>query len=286
MALIKCPECGRENVSDSAENCPSCGYGIKAHFDKLKESVYVLLLDPSDYAKSVNTLLSHIVFSDGIANGTNGKVNNKDDYSYWVKDGHLFTQRQGYKVNEYIIDKECLINTKSIYSGDLPTGGYMNAECICPCIYDPALTTHIIFNDNGTFVEQTDGKVGTSGIYMHKGNLIAMKSKDSVNKSYCYYIYKNQYCKTTYAKVGSTILEKAKSLCIELDNKPYISRSVGVPEIKEKTNESNGIICPYCKSTNCSKISTVSRGFSFSLFGFGSSKVGKQWHCNSCKSNF
>lgn len=36
MALIKCPECSRENVSDSAESCPDCGYGIKAHFDKIK----------------------------------------------------------------------------------------------------------------------------------------------------------------------------------------------------------------------------------------------------------
>lgn len=37
MALIKCPECGRENVSDSAEMCPACGYGIKAHFKQLEE---------------------------------------------------------------------------------------------------------------------------------------------------------------------------------------------------------------------------------------------------------
>lgn len=36
MALIKCPECGKENVSDMAESCPSCGYGIKAHFTKIK----------------------------------------------------------------------------------------------------------------------------------------------------------------------------------------------------------------------------------------------------------
>ena len=36
MALIKCPECGRENVSDSAEACPDCGYGIKAHFEKIR----------------------------------------------------------------------------------------------------------------------------------------------------------------------------------------------------------------------------------------------------------
>lgn len=32
MALIKCPECGRENVSDSAEACPNCGFGVKEYF--------------------------------------------------------------------------------------------------------------------------------------------------------------------------------------------------------------------------------------------------------------
>lgn len=44
MALIKCPECGRENVSDTAKACPGCGYGIKEHFDKIgresKEKVH------------------------------------------------------------------------------------------------------------------------------------------------------------------------------------------------------------------------------------------------------
>ena len=37
MALIKCPECGREKVSDTAEACPECGYGIKAHFINQRE---------------------------------------------------------------------------------------------------------------------------------------------------------------------------------------------------------------------------------------------------------
>lgn len=37
MALIKCPECGAKNISDSAKMCPACGYEIKAHFDKIKE---------------------------------------------------------------------------------------------------------------------------------------------------------------------------------------------------------------------------------------------------------
>lgn len=37
MALIKCPECGRENVSSTAESCPNCGYGIKAHFERIEK---------------------------------------------------------------------------------------------------------------------------------------------------------------------------------------------------------------------------------------------------------
>lgn len=36
MALVKCPECGRENVSDSAASCPECGYAIKEHFDAIR----------------------------------------------------------------------------------------------------------------------------------------------------------------------------------------------------------------------------------------------------------
>lgn len=31
MALIKCPECGKENVSDSAVSCPECGFAIKKY---------------------------------------------------------------------------------------------------------------------------------------------------------------------------------------------------------------------------------------------------------------
>ena len=33
MALIKCPECGMENVSSMATSCPRCGFPIKEHHD-------------------------------------------------------------------------------------------------------------------------------------------------------------------------------------------------------------------------------------------------------------
>lgn len=37
MALVKCPECGKE-VSDSADACPNCGYGIKEYYQNKKKN--------------------------------------------------------------------------------------------------------------------------------------------------------------------------------------------------------------------------------------------------------
>jgi len=46
------------------------------------------------------------------------------------------------------------------------------------------------------------------------------------------------------------------------------------------------IECPYCHSLDTSKIGTVGRIASTSLFGLASKKIGKQWHCNNCGSDF
>ena len=58
--------------------------------------------------------------------------------------------------------------------------------------------------------------------------------------------------------------------------------------IKTKQDLASGkrVVCPYCKSTNTEKISTVSRAVSVSLVGAASGKIGKQWHCKQCGSDF
>ena len=49
----------------------------------------------------------------------------------------------------------------------------------------------------------------------------------------------------------------------------------------------NNAECPYCHSKNTKKISGFSKAGSVALFGvFAMGKVGKQWHCNQCKSDF
>ena len=44
--------------------------------------------------------------------------------------------------------------------------------------------------------------------------------------------------------------------------------------------------CPYCHSNNTKKLKASSRITSFLLVGAASGKIGKQWHCNHCGSDF
>lgn len=48
----------------------------------------------------------------------------------------------------------------------------------------------------------------------------------------------------------------------------------------------NAVQCPYCKSWDTEAISTASRVVSVALVGAASGKIGKQFHCNKCGSNF
>ncbi|MCF2554418.1 ribosomal protein L7/L12 [Faecalicatena contorta] len=48
----------------------------------------------------------------------------------------------------------------------------------------------------------------------------------------------------------------------------------------------NQVHCPYCNSTNVNKISSTKKAASIIGLGILSNKIGKQWHCNCCKSDF
>ena len=46
------------------------------------------------------------------------------------------------------------------------------------------------------------------------------------------------------------------------------------------------VTCSYCGSSNVKEIGLLNRSVSTELWGLGSKKIGKQWHCNNCKSDF
>ena len=59
-----------------------------------------------------------------------------------------------------------------------------------------------------------------------------------------------------------------------------------INEYQQKYLAEHNIHCPYCNSTNVTKIGTVNRAVSVGMFGLASKKIGRQWHCNSCGSDF
>ena len=61
---------------------------------------------------------------------------------------------------------------------------------------------------------------------------------------------------------------------------------IDVEEVAKRKHGTPLIECPYCHSKDTKKISALNRATSFGFFGFGSGKIGKQWHCNKCGSDF
>ena len=86
-----------------------------------------------------------------------------------------------------------------------------------------------------------------------------------------------------------TECHRAEALGIA-DEKTYynhMEQEFGVSPKKTTHSEECIVVeCPYCHSTNTKKISGSSRVASFLTFGLASKKVGKQWHCNKCGSDF
>lgn len=72
---------------------------------------------------------------------------------------------------------------------------------------------------------------------------------------------------------------------LEIERQEIIKK-YQMKEIIER-NTPPTITCPYCKSTNTKKISGLSKAVSVGLFGiFALGKTTKQWHCQSCGSDF
>ena len=55
---------------------------------------------------------------------------------------------------------------------------------------------------------------------------------------------------------------------------------------KQQPSSKPTVECQYCHSANTKKISGTKRWFSTGLFGLASNKIGKNFHCNNCKSDF
>ena len=72
---------------------------------------------------------------------------------------------------------------------------------------------------------------------------------------------------------------------LEIERQEVV-RKYQIEEIIQR-NTTPTITCPYCKSTDCKKISGLSKAGSVALWGiFALGKTTKQFHCNNCSADF
>ena len=215
MALIKCPECGKENVSDSAEACPDCGYGIKKYYEELKKK---------QDEEERNKLL-------------------EEEYK---------KQKEA-----QMIDLE--VRAKSI---DVPSHRPIMTAWQVGGIAAIALGILMIICKSWLFSIVLIG-FGAIMIYGEMDNLYSRQKiyDDNINDpdNYRKEMVKQQ-------DFEEAVMQLAKNM--------------------NTSKNSHGVKCPYCSSVNVKKISTTGRAISVSTVGAASGKIGKQWHCNDCKSDF
>lgn len=130
-------------------------------------------------------------------------------------------------------------------------------------------------------------------------------------KFYC----NHEYCPDCKTKMVDCHLSKEKDLelCVNLSAKKQWKQQmrekhvIGSPEfdevlynkrLKEEKAEADyyasyprrpsepKVNCPYCKSTNTKKISSMAKAANIAMFGIFGNKRKYQWHCNNCGSDF
>jgi len=112
-------------------------------------------------------------------------------------------------------------------------------------------------------------------------------------------VYESDYCKLS-DKQKQKLIQKV----LKLNDQQYEEQKIAWEKVREPIRKryeeerqarfqhnheiemQNRVRCPYCNSVNVSKISTLGRAASVGVFGLASKKIGKQWHCNHCKSDF
>lgn len=95
---------------------------------------------------------------------------------------------------------------------------------------------------------------------------------------------RGKICPYCHYWIDRKFLEQNKQEMIEEGERQYRETYEYKNSIKEQEKLSKLPMCPICNSKQYVKrISNLSRFMSVSLFGFASSKMGKQYECVNCK---
>lgn len=193
MALIKCPECGRENVSSAADSCPNCGYPIRKDYEAKKE--LPITHNGSVVYYDVLTGKEKLIFNNGFESGNKGKCTDKmGEWDYWV-DGKTLYIKHNAGTAEYKITKDFLLNQKGKHSGYLEDSDSLNTS-VKSANFMGGEDIYTFFW-NGKFSEICFG-VASGGSYARKSDLVAFSANSTGNNPNCYVIYDHTMYSASY----------------------------------------------------------------------------------------
>lgn len=258
MALIRCPECNRE-ISSTVKNCPQCGCDVALMMKDMFQIKFLRLWSDNKvqycfekYPDNGNIGVTYINTANVL--GDYKMQNNIISICYnGICEKYLLTPFG------FIFDKGDIIPDGEKIDYTLQREGQ-----------------NIKFKLNGT------GRVNDYEMKYYKSDNFLLLRIKIYNNYTCekFVKFNGKWYSIFYATMNmngrSDLIQEYNELINRYNNDKGKTQNVAI----------NSVACPYCHSRNTSKIGTVSRMFSAGFFGLGSKKIGKQWHCNSCGSDF
>lgn len=283
MALINCPECGKE-VSDKAQACIHCGFPFQK-----QEFTAETICEPEN-----KTIVDPVV--DKIINYLNDKVTsfieNPDQYERKTK---IFIQEIAKTELEKLVaeaNRLEQLGDKSIWDKIAITIANIDNQTE----YYSGWGEHKKFYEFIKFDKlQADTQKKIMNILYEKHCF-----DKAEHLSYWYVIYqlllygteeiKNELKNNLYT-LNTTKDQSRYDDVMDMVDKNLLTPNLLKTPINSSTtinqvNTQNIPKCPTCGSNNINKISGLSKAGSVALWGIFSRKVHKQWHCNNCGSEW
>jgi hypothetical protein len=286
MALIKCPECGKE-VSDKAVACPNCGCPVSEQFSKNEDNEIVNDKDEKsfftvcnkcgrfDFTKTLR--IENTVKSQGYPTcmWCGGEIKVLAGKKQWMKKSKAeredIVQQEIQRVKNNPQYDEA--KAKEYNTGLRPD---LNLQGFCPrCASD---------YDKATALRKNIENCEFCGEKIQYSDMLASDFSelwDEEKKKLGIDIPLNREPLERF--IMRTFLLNNDKFSEIMFNKKWHPEQYGNSEkVETKAEEKNIPKCPTCGSTNIKRITGTKRWFSTGLFGLASSNVGKTMECKNC----
>ncbi|SEP62415.1 zinc ribbon domain-containing protein [Butyrivibrio sp. TB] len=266
MALINCPECGKE-ISNQALACPNCGYPIRDNNTPNTSGINV--------SREIDRMYSLIDDFDRKPPKTNDIYKSLSDILPVITRDVNSVRRKASDCSDEertIIEDKIAAVILEATSRCTGFGSWISLKAYYELVdFDSISEKTMKEIADWVFSELTDSENGHINIILlwYPTYQIINHASESIKKPI------EEYLNSTGKMENIT-----SSVERHLNDSVAVQEAVKTASIVSATV--NVSKCPTCGSINITKISSLSRFVSTGLFGIGSKKIGKTFKCSNC----